>query len=164
MVTRLDNTGGSVKIDDVLVDGRIAEEDVSKVVPIGFAVTEAHAFDTHTRPKCFQMSNVWFTAVPTFKGGLVSLGVDEPVMEINGMEEGGRPEFGGKTRTIEKSANLNRQRVVVYFSIAILGGTIRPSGFNDVSKVLKHGVTEGLTSGKFAALVCPDKPIACTIP
>jgi hypothetical protein len=36
MVTRLDNTGGSVEIEDVLIGGRIAKEDARKVVPIKF--------------------------------------------------------------------------------------------------------------------------------
>jgi hypothetical protein len=39
MVTRLDNTGGSVEIEDVLVGGRIAEEDACKVMMIEFGAS-----------------------------------------------------------------------------------------------------------------------------
>jgi hypothetical protein len=109
------------------------------------------------------MGNAWYTAVPAFKGSLVSLGVDEPVMEVDGMKEGSGPELGEKARTIQKCANLNCQSVVVYFHAAILGGTFRPSGFNDISKILKHCVAKDLTPGKFAALIRPDEPVTCTV-
>ena len=71
-------------------------------------------------PKRFEMSEVGFGAVPTFEGVFASFGVDEPVMEVDGMKEGGGPEFGRKARTIQKSANLNCQSVVVYFRAAVL--------------------------------------------
>jgi hypothetical protein len=66
------------------------------------------------------MSDVGFAAVPTFEGGFASLGVDEPVMEVDGVKEGGGPEFGRKARTIQKSTNLNCQSVVVYFRAVVL--------------------------------------------
>jgi hypothetical protein len=39
MVIRLDNTGGNVEIEDVLVGGRIAKEDACKVMMIKFGAS-----------------------------------------------------------------------------------------------------------------------------
>jgi hypothetical protein len=80
MVTRLDNTGGSVEIEDVLVGGRIAKEDACKVMMIKFGALWSRSFNAHAGPERFQAGNVRFMAMPSFEWGLVSHGVDEPVM------------------------------------------------------------------------------------
>ncbi len=84
-------------------------------------------------------------------------------MEIEGVEEGGRLEFSRKARTIQKGTNFNRQSVVVYFCTAVLGGAICAGGLNNISKILNHCVAEGLTLGKFAALIHPDESGASTV-
>jgi len=59
---------------------------------IQFAPSGACAFDADTRSKRFEVCNVRFTPVPTFVWGLVSGGVDKPIVEIHGVQKGSRPE------------------------------------------------------------------------
>jgi hypothetical protein len=101
--------------------------------------------------------------MPTFKWSLVSHGVDESVMEIDGVEEGGRPESSQKAGTVQEGANFDCRGIVVYLRAAVLRGAIRAGGFNDVPKILEHGVAEGGTLGEFAALVRPDDAGASAI-
>jgi hypothetical protein len=157
MVTRLDDTGGSVEIENVLIGGRIAKEDARIVVSIKFGPSWTSSFNTHVGPECFEVCDVGFAAMPTFKWSLVSHGVDESVVEIDDVEEGGRPESSRKAGTVQEGAN------VVYLRATILRGAIRAGGFDYVPKILEHGVAEGGTPGKFAVLVRPDDAGASAI-
>ncbi len=84
-------------------------------------------------------------------------------MEIDGVEEGGRPESSQKAGTVQEGANFDCRGIVVYLRAAVLRGAIRAGGFNDVPKILEHGVAEGGTLGEFAALVRPDDAGASAI-
>jgi hypothetical protein len=85
MVARLDDTGGCVEVDDVLVGCCVAKEDACEVVVVKFTAPCAHAFDTHTRTKRFKMCYVRLLSVPTFERSLVGSGMHESIMEIDGV-------------------------------------------------------------------------------
>ena len=69
---------------------------------IQFAPSGACAFDADTRSKRFEVCNVRFTPVPTFVWGLVSGGVDKPIVEIHGVQKGSRPEHSREAEAINK--------------------------------------------------------------
>ncbi len=89
--------------------------------------------------------------------------MDKSVVEIDSVEEGGRPESSQKAGTVQEGANFDRQGIVVYLRAAILRGAIRAGGFDYVPLILEHGVAEGGTPGEFAALVRSDDAGASAI-
>ena len=60
---------------------------------IQFAPSGARAFDANTRSERFEVCNIRFTPVPALVWGLVSGGVDKPIVEIYGVQKGSRLEL-----------------------------------------------------------------------
>jgi hypothetical protein len=100
VVARFDNAGFQVKVDDVLVRSRVTKKDAGEIVTIEFASARSCAFYADSRAKCFEVCYVWLTTIPTFIGSFVCSRVDKTIMEINGVEEGNRPELSGEPSTI----------------------------------------------------------------
>jgi hypothetical protein len=52
--------------------------------------------------------------------------------------------------------NLDSQRVVVNFGTTIRGWTVGAGGFDNISKILEHGLTKEVTATQFSALIRLD--------
>jgi hypothetical protein len=63
MVATLDNTGIEIKVDDVVVRGRIAKEYALEIVVIQFPTPNTRNFNTYAGTKKLQVSNVGFMSV-----------------------------------------------------------------------------------------------------
>ncbi len=101
VVARLDDPRVEVKVQDILVRCGVSEEDVSEVVPVELAPTNACSFNTNASAEQLEIRDVGLTSTPCLVGCLVYGRVHKAIMEIRRMHQSRRPKFCRKARAIE---------------------------------------------------------------
>ena len=83
MVRMLDNTGHNVNVTDVVVGGRVSDEDSVKVMLVQLSSAFARLFDADTQAEYPEMFEVWLLLEPAFKGSHLCSTMNSPVVEIS---------------------------------------------------------------------------------
>jgi hypothetical protein len=162
MMAQFDDAQSGVKVQDILVYCGVPQKNAREVMWIQLALAGAGALDAYARAKCFEVCEVGLAIVPTFKRSLAGSQVDKPVVQVDGLEQGGRPKLCWEARPIEKDADFDSQCVVINFCTTVLGRAVGVCRFNHVVEFLEHSVSKCIASGKLATLVGPYDTIAQT--
>ncbi len=103
---------------------------------VEFALPGAFPFNANPSTEQLEVSDVRFSAMPCLIGGLVDGRVNEPIVQIHCMDKGCGPKLCRKPRSIEQGSDFDGKGIVVYFRAAVLGGTIGPSWFYHIAKLV----------------------------
>jgi hypothetical protein len=132
MMAVLDDAGVEIKVDDVVVRGRVDKEYALEVVTIQFPMPNARFFNADAGAEKLQVVDVGFMSVESLKWSLLGDGVDKPVVEVDRVLQCRGPVLGGEASTTEKGPCANSKLVVVYLDGTILGGAIGASRFHNI--------------------------------
>ncbi len=136
----LDDAGVEIKVDNVVVRGRVVKEYALEVVTIQFPMPNARYFNADAGAEKLQVADVGFISVESLEWSLLGDGVDEPVVEVDRTLQRRGPVLGGETSTIEKGPSANSKLVVVYIDGTILGGAIGAGRFHNIPMLSEQEV------------------------
>ena len=120
VVACLDHTIGRIEILGVLVCGSVTKEGTRVVVLIKLASAVARLSNANPRSKGLKVGDDWLSSIPSFVWGHLECGVDQAVVEVDGVEEYCRPELGWEPRPVREGTDFDSKFVVVDLSCAIL--------------------------------------------
>ncbi len=83
MVGTLDNTGHYVNVTDVVVSGRVPDEDAVEVMAVQFSSAFARLLDADTQAERPEVLEVWLLLKPALKWGHLCSTMNLPVVEIS---------------------------------------------------------------------------------
>jgi hypothetical protein len=129
-MARFDYAQRGVEVQNILVCCSVPQKNAREVVLIQLIAAGARALDAYPRAKRVEVCDVGLVIVPTFEWSLAGSRVDKPVVQVDGMEQGGRPKLCWETRPIEKGADFDSQCVVINFCTAVLGRAVGTHRFN----------------------------------
>ncbi len=162
MMAQFDDAQRGVKVHDILVCCGVPQKNAGEVMSIQLTAAGAGALDAYPRAKHFEVCDIGLANVPTFEWSLAGSQVDKLAVQVDGVEQGGRPKLYWEARPIEKGADFDSQCVVINFCTAVLGRAAGAHSFNHVVEFLQHSGSKLVASGKFAALFGPNVTIAQT--
>jgi hypothetical protein len=99
---------------------------------IQLTVAGARALDAYPRAKRFEVCDAGLVIVPTFKWSLADSQVNKPVVQVDGVEQGGRPKRCWEARPIDKCVDFDSQCYVINFCSVVLGRAIGAHRFNHI--------------------------------
>jgi hypothetical protein len=161
-MAQFNNAQRGVEVHDILVCWSVPQKNAGEVISIQLTAAGARALDAYPRAKHFEVYDVGLAIVPTFKRSLTGSQVDKPVVQIDGVKQGGRPKLCWEAQTIEKGADFDSQCVVINFCTTVLVRAVSTRRFDHVVKFLEHSGSKRFASGKLAALVGPSDTVAQT--
>ncbi len=89
-------------------------------MPIKLTALVTCALDTDAQTKQFDGSKVWFEAIIPFKRCVFSVGVNQPIVQVDQMKESSRPIFCSQAQAKEECAHPYCEYVIIDLYSTIL--------------------------------------------
>ncbi len=131
-----------VKVANVLVCRGVPKEQSGEVVFVQFGVSIPCLLDAYTHTEEFEVLEVWFDAPPSFKRGDTRTGVNALVVEVGRIEQSSRPILRFRSIPIEEGAGCDREDIVPFFSLSVLGWAVGVNRFDLVAEFCESQINE----------------------